>query len=172
MKSIIFLFFACLFCLAVFSACQNISSNASNTEGGISPQNFIKKRFAQAQEIEWDSTETNISANFSIGLYDCTAYFDATGKFQYATTMLEEAALPKVIQNHLNAKYREATFAVVMSVENVQKKIYQVELELDTDYITLEFDENGKVLKEIKLPLSKDELERQEAEGITKKGSN
>ena len=161
------------------SACQNGDKmpknveNFSNTEG----PSFVSKelnqafvrQFPKADEVVWDSTETGLIANFWCDSSDCRAYYDPKGVFQYTTRFIEISALPPSVQRLLNEKYAEAKPAVVMSVKNGQIQTFQVELDAATDYIVLEFDVNGKMLKEQKKPLSTDELKRQEEEGVEKK---
>ena len=71
-------------------------------------------------------------------------------------------------KQQLMEKYKNANAAVVMSVQNTQTQTFQIELETSTDYVNLEFDTNGKILKEQKQPLSNDEMQRQEEEGVEK----
>jgi hypothetical protein len=169
-------FFAAVITL---SACQNGDKmpknveNPSNTEGASFVSSDLAQAFAQqfpkAEEVVWDSTETGLIANFLENQLDCRAYYDPKGAFQYATSFIEVTALPPSVQRLLKEKYAEARPAVVMSVKNAQNQTYQIELDAATDYIVLEFDANGKMLKEQKKPLSTDELKRQEEEGVEKK---
>jgi hypothetical protein len=160
-------------------ACQNgdkmpkNGENQADTEGVSFVSNDLAQAFARqfpkAEEVVWDSTETGLIANFLDNQLDCRAYYDPKGAFQYTTCFIETAALPTSVQRLLKEKYAEARPAVVMWVKNGQNQTYQVELDAATDYIVLEFDANGKMLKEQKKPLSTDELKRQEEEGVEKK---
>jgi hypothetical protein len=161
----------CFAVLIAVSACQN-AEKPKNTEGGQSADTnasttFVRQ-FPKAQDVSWDSLENGVSATFYDGKNDCKAYFDAKGAFQYATSFIEITALPIPAQRYLTEKYKNANAAVVMSVKNAQSQTFQVELETMTDYVNLEFDTNGKILKEQKQPLSNDELQRQEEEGVEK----
>ncbi len=153
-------------------ACQN-AQKPKNTEGSLSADLDASATFAQqfpkAQDVSWDSLEHGVAATFYDGKNDCKAYFDEKGAFQYAASFIEITALPASIQRFLTEKYKNANAAVVMSVKNAQSQTFQVELETTTDYVNLEFDTNGKVLKEQKQPLSNDEMQRQEEEGVEKK---
>lgn len=162
------LFFATI--IAV-SACRN-AEKPKNTEGGASSDSnaaaTFARQFPKAQDVSWDSLENGVSATFYDGKNDCKAYFDTKGTFQYTTSFIEITALPMPAQRFLAEKYKNANAAVVMSVKNAQSQTFQVELETTTDYVNLEFDTNGKILKEQKQPLSNDELQRQEEEGVEK----
>jgi hypothetical protein len=157
----------------LFFACQN-GEKPKNTEGVRQAVNTdaaastFARQFPKAQDVAWDSLENGVSATFYDGKNDCKAYFDAKGVFQYTTSFIETTALPTLAQRFLTEKYKNANAAVVMSVQNVQTQTFQVELETSTDYVNLEFDTNGKILKEQKHPLSNDEMQRQEEEGVEK----
>ena len=74
--------------------------------------------------------------------------------------------LPLDIQSFIKKKYKSAIVAIAQQVNDGDNKMYQVEIETSTDYISLEFDGKGKFLKEIKHPLSNEELQQQEEEGV------
>jgi hypothetical protein len=162
------LFFAII--IAV-SACRN-AEKPKNTEGSPSAstdaETTFARQFPKAQDVSWDSLENGVAATFYDGKNDCKAYFDAKGAFQYAASFIEITALPTSIQHFLTEKYKNANAAVVMSVKNAQNQTFQVELETTTDYVNLEFDTSGKILKEQKTPLTNDEMQRQEEEGVEK----
>ncbi len=126
----------------------------------------FQKQFPNAQDITWDSLEIGLVANFFDGTHDCKVFYDAKGRFQYATTLLEFESLPTSVQNYIKANYKSAAIAIVQLVDDGKAKSYQIELENATDYIALEFDEKGKFQKEIKQALSPEELQRQEEEGV------
>ena len=91
------------------------------------------------------------------------------GVFQYTATFIERTAVPKAVQDILEKKYPNAEASVVMRIDNGKTQTYQVEIETNTDYVNLEFDDSGKLLKEEKRPLSNEELQRQEEEGVDEK---
>jgi thioredoxin reductase (NADPH) len=151
-------------------ACENTAKQrknadkAANAEGTFSVNKDVastfKQQFPKAQDVAWDSTETGLAATFTDGTAESKAYFDKTGVFQYLTTLIEISALPPPAQRFLKEKYKDAQVAVVKCVKKEQIETFQVELEASTDYVNLEFDADGKILKEQKLPLSTDELKR------------
>jgi hypothetical protein len=164
--------------IIAFSACRNAESpkNAPPTQGdtegvqlstGNAAATFARQ-FPKAQDVFWDSLDTGLAVTFFDGTSDCKAYYDAKGAFQYATSFIETTALPPSAQRFLAEKYKNANAAVIMSVKNAKNQTFQVELETESDYVTLEFDTTGKILKEQKHPLSNDELQRQEEEGVEK----
>ena len=159
-----------VFCL--FS-CKN-QPKTPTTEGAISGQSGITmqadfvQRYPNAHEVAWDTLESGFAALFLDGDFENKAYYDMKGVFQYTITFIEQKDLPPVVQEILEKKYKNAAAAVIMRIENGKTRTYQVELETSTDYINLEFDSSGKTLKEEKHPLSNEEIQRQEEEGVDK----
>jgi hypothetical protein len=154
-----------------FSFCKNTDTTPKNTASPVvvegSPmQTFLAKRFPNAQEVFWDTLENGYSATFYDGKYDYKAQFDNTGRFQNTTMLIELDALPAPINQFLKEKYKNAEIAIVQLVDNDASKTYHIELQAAADYFILDFDESGKLLKEMKDPLSSDELKRQEEEGV------
>jgi hypothetical protein len=157
----------------LFFSCKNDKKNTQavqNTEGGDIPSALtdFAKRFPNAQDVYWDTLDVGYSITFNDGKYDCKAIFDAAGKYQYQIKMVELEALPQAIQKFLNDKYKDAEIAILQLVNTDTKQSYQIELQSNTDYISLEFDDKGTLIKEIKDPLSNKELESQEEEGVEK----
>ncbi len=162
--------------LIPFWACENRPSSAQkklDTEGANIPEftggganKTFFMQFPNAQDVTWDSLDIGAVANFFDGKNNSKAFYDVKGKFQYVTTLLDFESLPSVIQSFIKNKYKTAVVAMVQQIDDGKNKSFQIEIESDTDYIALEFDEKGKFLKEIKQPLSPEELQRQEEEGV------
>jgi dsRNA-specific ribonuclease len=159
-----------LFCL-FFCKNQPKMPNSSEIGGqsGLTMQADFGQRYPNAQDVVWDTLESGFAALFLDSDFDNKAYFDIKGAFQYTVTFIEQKDLPTVVQEILEKKYKDASAAVIMRVENGQSRSYQIELETSTDYINLEFDNLGKLLKEEKHPLSNEEIQRQEEEGVDDK---
>lgn len=158
-------------CFIGLEACKNASSpeKSLNTpkginEGGASAA--FAKQFPKAQDVTWDSLDVGVVANFSNGKDICKAFYDAQGNFQHVTILMTFETLPLDIQSFIKKKYKSAIVAIAQLVNDGNNKMYQVEIETSTDYISLEFDGKGKFLKEIKHPLSNEELQQQEEEGV------
>jgi hypothetical protein len=163
----------CIITVLLLFSCKNDKKTiqtVQNTEGvGIPPAvTDFATRFPKAQDVYWDTLDVGYSITFNDGTYDCKAIFDAAGKFQHQIKMIELEALPQAIQKFLNDRYKEAEIAILQLVITDTKKGYQIELQSNTDYISLEFDDKGTLIKEIKDPLSSEELEGQEEEGVEK----
>jgi hypothetical protein len=155
---------ACVFCKK-----PNASPKTSQSQGleeSSQMQTFLAKRFPNAQEVYWDTLENGFSATFYDGKNDYKAIFDSVGHFQNTTMLIELEALPASINKLLKEKYKDTEVAIVQLIDNDAFKTYHVELQSTTDYLILDFDTSGKLLKETKDPLSSEELKRQEEEGV------
>ncbi len=159
--------FTIIFCLI---SCKNEPKTPAvvTTQQVLPLQETFAQKYPKAQDVIWDTLDNGFAALFSDETYDYKAYFDAKGVFQYTATFIEQVALPKAIQIVLAKKYPNAAASVIMRIESGQSLSYQIELETSTDYINLEFDNSGKLLKEEKHPLSTEEIQRQEEEGVDK----
>jgi hypothetical protein len=159
-------FLILLFCFGC-SKCKQAESvsNPQNTEGVAAT---FKQRFPKAQDVSWDSVDNGLIANFFDGTYESEAFFDLNGQYQYLTTSIDFETLPKAIQDFIQKKYSVDELAFIQKVEDAKEKIYHVELKTDKEYINLDFDLNGKIKSESKLPLSNEELQNEEEEGVEK----
>lgn len=160
-----------LTCISGFTFCKNPNTSTQNAvsrmqQDSSAMQSFLAKRFPNAQEVYWDTLENGFSATFYDGKYDYKAMFDSVGHFQNTTMLIELEALPSPINRFLKEKYKNAEIAIVQLVDNSVTKTYHIELQTSVDYYILDFDASGKLLKEMKDPLSNDELKRQEEEGV------
>ncbi len=142
---------------------KNASSSSLGTEGVL--QAFTAQ-YPKAQDLVWDTIDIGYVANFSNGKNECKAFYDKKGQFQYTTTLIASEDIPANIQAELKKRYKSFTIAIIQEVFDGKTKLLQIEIETDKDYISLEFDEKGKFLKELKQPLSTEEIQRQEEEGV------
>jgi hypothetical protein len=151
-----------------FFSCKNEQKtpNLSKEQTVLPMQEDFAKRYPNVHDVIWDTLDLGFAASFSDDDFEYTTHYDAKGLFQYTATFIEQTDLPKEVQQVLNKKYKNAAAAVIMRVENGKSKTYQIELETGTDYINLEFDDSGKLLKEEKHPLSNEEMQREEEEGV------
>jgi hypothetical protein len=164
---IILFCFGCSKCKQSESAsnAQNLPTRQAGTEGAMAA---FKQRFPKAQDVSWDSVENGLIVNFFDGTYESEAFFDFKGQYQYLTTSIDFETLPKAIQIFIQKKYSVDELAFIQKVEDTKEKIYHVELKTDKEYINLDFDFVGKLMHETKLPLSNEELQSEEEEGVEK----
>lgn len=163
-------FFTFLTIICLF-ACKNEQKTPSSASGQttVPMQDDFAKRYPNVHDVIWDTLDLGFAASFSDDTFEYTTHYDAKGLFQYTGTFIEQTDLPKEVQQILNKKYKNAAAAVIMRVDNGKSKTYQIELETSTDYINLEFADSGKLLKEEKHPLSNEEMQREEEEGVDEK---
>jgi hypothetical protein len=170
LKSFILILLFCFGC----SKCKQ-SENASNPQnqpnGQVGTEEIaaaFKQRFPKAQDVRWDSVDNGVVVAFFDGTYESEAFFDLKGQYQYLTTSIDFETLPKTIQDFIQKKYSVDELAFIQKVEDAKEKIYHIELKTDKEYINLDFDLNGKIKSESKLPLSNQELQSEEEEGVEK----
>ncbi|MBL7816441.1 MAG: PepSY-like domain-containing protein [Saprospiraceae bacterium] len=159
-----FTLFSAIICLL---ACKEQPKTPPTAVGQpiVPMQEDFAKRCPNAQDVVWDTLDVGFSALFTDDEIEKKAFYDAKGVYQYTATFIEQESLPKAIQQVLDKKYQNAA-AVSLQIDSQKGRTYQIELETSTDYINLEFDESGKLLKEEKHPLSNEEIQRQEEEGV------
>lgn len=163
-------FFTFLTILCLF-ACNNEpkTPNSASGQTTLPMQDDFAKRYPNVHDAIWDTLDVGFSASFSDDDFEYKTQYDAKGVFQFTVTFIEQTALPSVVRQVLEKKYKNAAAAVIMRVDNGTIQTYQIELETSTDYINLEFDSSGKLLKEEKHPLSNEEMQREEEEGVDEK---
>jgi hypothetical protein len=160
-----------LLCVLGFTFCEKPHTTQQNTtsqssEEGSAMTSFLAKKFPNAQEVYWDTLDNGYSATFYDGKNDYKALFDSIGQFQQTTMLIELEALPATISKYLNEKFKNGDIAIVQLVDDGTHKSYHIEMQVGTDYQTLDFDPSGKLLKENRTPLSNEELKQQEEEGV------
>lgn len=163
------LFFVYIIASISIISCKDNDSQKKNTQATEGVGNVLQSfgtRYPNAQDVVWDTLEIGWVATFNNGKNDCKAFYDLKGNFQYTTTLIAEDEMPPAIKQELDKKYKSYTVAIVQEVFDGKAKLFQVEIETDREYVALEFDEKGKFLKEIKQPLSTEEIQRQEEEGV------
>jgi hypothetical protein len=133
---------------------------------GSSIELTFKQRFPNAEDIYLDSLETGFEVSFNEGDNDRMAFYDKNRHFLYVTTYIENDSLPPAAQQYVNTKYKNAQLNIINAVEDGKELHYVAELETAENYVVLEFDNKGKLLRESKHPLSKQEMQQREEEGV------
>ena len=147
--------------LGVFGNC-----NKSNKISGDKEVTILKKYFPNATEINIDTLENGVEYNFLNGDSQCEVFFDSVSNFKYAATYIEPESLPGAIKNTLKKKYDLESITVVRLLKFPNKTIYSIEIQMPTDFYSLECSEDGKILKIYKSELSPSEGAAQEEEGV------
>ena len=161
-------FYSILSLIAFFASCQHAGSGGS-TEASSDRNNipsFFLSRFPNAQFVECDTLDKGFEFTFSNGQNDCQAIFDAHGNYVSNTVTLDQGALPSAALDYIRARYPIGEISLVELAESGTGKMFHVELATATDYTNLDFDPDGKVVKEVVSPLSREEMEESEEEGV------
>ena len=152
-----------------FLSCKDSSQQKS--DGGLGSSlgqpNFFIKKFPEARDATCDTLENNqLSFHFFDGKHDSEALFDAAGNYISTTKIIDLTELPVEARAFISSKYPKPDFSIIQLLDSVGVKIYQLELQTGTDYVNLAFDPQGKLIKETVLPLSKEEIQEAEEEGV------
>lgn len=147
--------------LGVFSYCKNSNKNSGDKEVSI-----LKKYFPNATEIDIDTLENGVQYNFLNGDSQCEVFFDSVSNFKFAATYIEPESLPEAIKNTLKKTYDFESITVAKRLKFPHKTTYTVEIQMPTDFYSLECSEEGKILKIYKSQLSPSEGSAQEEEGV------
>jgi hypothetical protein len=134
------------------------------------PEAFLKARFPNViDEIHWDSSKNH---EFGAFFSDSTTgighevYFNKKGQFLKLYTYINVSDFPAAAAQAIQQKYPNSKLAVLSLVEMPKTQFYHVELTTDKDYLTLEIDKTGAFLNEKVVPLSEQELQNAEEEGV------
>ena len=152
-------------------ACGSNDSSAAATQSAGTPQknpttdNFAQ-RFPQAQDIEWDTLDDGMVASFTNNNESCEAFYDTKNAFVYAGTFVDQEQLPAAANAYLTKNYKADFVNACMKVDFTDKKAYNVEVMTDTDYVNLQFDLNGNLIQQSKEPLTDEEMQAREEEGV------
>lgn len=127
-------------CIAALSALSCVAQNVPTTV-----KESFTKSFPNTTVKKWDKEYGNYEANFSKDGKTMSATFDAKGNWMETETDIKASELPATVTNYVKTKYAGAAIKEAAIITNPQsKKIYEAEVKGKD----LQFDENGKFLKE------------------------
>jgi len=147
--------------LGLLSHCKNNTTVAADKEMVV-----LKKYFPNATEINIDTLENGIQYNFLNGDEQCEVFFDSASNYKFAATYIEPENLPDAIKNTLKKNYNFESVTVAKQIKSPDKTTYTVEMQMPTDFYSLDCSEDGKILKIYKSQLSPTESAAQEEEGV------
>ncbi len=145
----------------LMSRCKNNVAVAADKEMVV-----LKKYFPNATEINIDTLENGIQYNFLNGDAQCEVFFDSASNYKFAATYIEPENLPEAIKNMLKKSYNFENVTVAKQIKTPDKTTYTVEIQMPTDFYSLDCTEDGKILKTYKSQLSPKESAAQEEEGV------
>ena len=171
MRPLYFIFSLALVCLSACDTSDTSANSSSTTTPGTTGQqnaltDNLKQRFPLAQEIEWDTLVDGYVASFTNNNAPSEVFYDKKSAFVYSGTFIDQNQLPAGAQNYLNTNYKPDFVNACMQVDFPDKKAYNVEVMTDTDYVNLQFDLKGKLVQKTKEPLTNEEMQAREEEGV------
>ncbi len=159
-----------IFSVALTGLCacgtNDAPANSSATAQQTAVSDNFKQRFPQAQEIEWDTLADGYVASFTNNNAPSEVFYDKKNVFIYAGTFIDQNQLPATAQNYLKSNYKPDFVNACMQVDFPDKKAYNVEVMTDTDYVNLQFDLKGNLVQQTKEPLTDEEMQAREEEGV------
>ncbi len=157
--------------LGLYACGSNGTSGATpqttaTTAQSTAVQDNFKLRFPTASEVEWDTVEDGYVASFVNNDTQCEVFYDNKNAFQYAGVFVDQTDLPAAAQDFLTKNYKQDFVNACMQVDFPNKKGYNVEVMTDTDYVNMEFDLKGNLVQQSKEPLTDEEMQAREEEGV------
>ena len=143
----------------------NSSATTTQAQQNAVSSNFIQ-RFPQAQEIEWDTLADGYVVSFTNNNAPSEVFYDKKNVFVYAGTFIDQNQLPAAAQAYLNTNFKPDFVNACMQVDFPTKKAYNVEVMTDTEYVNLQFDLQGNLVQQTKEPLTNEEMQAREEEGV------
>ena len=129
--------------LVFIAALSTLSCMAQNIPQAVTTA--FKKSFPGITIKKWDKEDGNYETNFSKDGKTMSATFDAKGNWMETETDIKVSELPASVTDYVKTKYAGAAIKEAAIITNPQaKKIYEAEVKGKD----LQFDENGKFLKE------------------------
>lgn len=164
-------FFVLTIALLGIYACGGTGSGtapaqSTSTTQISSVQTDFKNRFPTASDIEWDTVEDGYVASFVSNNVPCETFYDSKNTFQYTGIFIDQTELPAAAQVYLAKNYKQDFVNACMQVDFPEKKAYNVEVMTDTDYVNLQFDLKGNMIQQSKDPLTDEEMQAREEEGV------
>lgn len=157
-----------IWCLLVLTAAFGLMSRCKNNALVAADKEMVvlKKYFPNATEINIDTLENGIQYNFLNGDEQCEVFFDSASNYKYAATYIEPENLPDAIKNTIKKNYNFESVTVAKQIKTPDKISYTIEIQMPTDFYSLNCSEDGKILKIYKSQLSPSESAAQEEEGV------
>ena len=136
-----------------------VASNFSESGSIIVPkkvEDAFKMKYKNANDVEWNESESLYTALFEWDDYYYEATFDADGNWIETVIDLEDYDLPDVVTAHLTKTYEEFTLLWAVKAIDPIRTVFKVTIEVlytsdeeeETMNYDLLFDEEGKLLEE------------------------
>ena len=139
-----------LFLLAIVFLGLGISAQAQQAVSSALSSQFTKL-YANAEDVEWEEDENNnFIAYFNLGDDYAQAIFTKEGKWITSSIFIDEIKLPAIIIANIKKAYDDFFYNEVEKIETPNTIKYKVEIELDDAVVRMEFDGDGKLLKQEK----------------------
>jgi len=113
--------------------------------------NAFQQQFPKARQVEWERRKDGtFEVEFNVGLVgrDQKAFISADGNVVKHEEELSASSLPDAIKNQIKTEFDGYRIDEVKKIEAAGKITYAVELESRHGDLTVDFDPDGKIVKE------------------------
>ena len=137
------------------STVKNLQPALSNSSSIKIYKNVVdefEKKFATAENVQWEKHQKNFLAKFSVGDQDKRVLFNPRGIVIYEISYGKESHLPTRIRKDVKRNYVEFLITSATLVNEANRSIWVINLEDDQYYVIVrvENDEIEEVKKYIK----------------------
>ena len=126
---------------------QAVAQNVpSSVEGAC------KKKYPQAEDVEWEKKGNNYEASFVHDDENILVSFDGKGTLLETCLFVENESVPEAVVDAVNAKYPDSYFSQSMECKDAKgAKTYTINVDADDASFVVKVDAKGKLLKSDKL---------------------
>lgn len=114
---------------------QPVLNNASNIKIYENVVDEFQKRFANAENVQWEKNQKNFLAKFSVGDLQKRALLNPKGGLIYEISYGREKHLPVKTRKDVKRNYVEFLITSATLVEEANRKIWVINLEDDAQYV-------------------------------------
>ena len=108
----------------------------------------FQEKYPSAEDVSWEESDGLFIATFLEEDFYKEATFDQKGSWIETTTEITQDDLPDAINAYISSKYEDVEYYdYILLYENPHKIQYHVDFEIDTEMISLVFNENGQVVR-------------------------
>jgi hypothetical protein len=157
-----------LFAFCVLAACHSSSNDQTKGHASNSIEKDLMSRYPTATDFQTDTLDDGFIVGFSTSnnrVYQ--AEYDKVMKLSTCySTSIDTADLTESIKLYIANEYPDSKVNQIYKIEIPLPATYQIELENDTDYVNLLFSNEGELIEESSSPVSDEEVQQREGEGV------
>lgn len=106
----------------------------------------FEKKYKGARKVEWTIKEDRYKINFIFKGSEMFTYLDRHGLWMKSFTKLSQEELPEQVVSYLESQYQDYQLTKYYLKDTPSGQSYTVAVKGNSEYVWLEFDENGHIL--------------------------